>query len=295
MIKAGDEERVLRGLLDVGLLSWVHEDEVFRVIGRPCLNGLFAVPKLKSAFDKPETAPQRLIMNLTAANSRQVAFAGDMGMLPNFCSWRSLYLLEGVGLSWSAEDMQSAFYLFSMPVQWRKYLAFDLSRHNPAGQSRPGLYYAVPTVLPMGWASAMAVMQCVHRRVIADLGPGSGLLPLERQIRRDKALPRLSVSSSARSAWQVYCDDFDVLTYKELEKAATSEEALETASEVVEYHKRAREAYDSVSLPTSRGKALESHWTAKRLGAFINGRVGYMCVPWRRLFSCLWRGVVVTR
>ena len=78
--------------------------------------------------------------------------------------------------------------------------------------------YVTSTVVPMGWTNAMPLIQYLHRRLLVSPRPVGRLgpaalhdvdegLPLDRELRKDRVVPKLS--ADANSAWQVYCDDFD--------------------------------------------------------------------------------------
>eukprot|EP00973_Karenia_brevis_P046765 6488718-Karenia_brevis.AAC.1 len=67
----------------------------------------------------------------------------------------------------------------------------------------------------MGWVNAMGLAQYLHRRM-HEMGMKLGRqLPAGREVRKDKAMPRLCEKSASNggdcsSFWQVYCDDLDI-------------------------------------------------------------------------------------
>jgi hypothetical protein len=93
-IVAGESAGLLDKLTELKLLAWLPADQILQAGGRPCLNGLFGVPK--SGDKLPDGSSQlTLIMNLTASNSRQISWQSDMGLLPNSCQWKQIYLGKG--------------------------------------------------------------------------------------------------------------------------------------------------------------------------------------------------------
>ena len=64
------------------------------------------------------------------------------------------------------------------------------------------------TVLPMGWNSAVAVMQSAHRQLAlrSELDYGAGL-PAKSEIRKDAVFPSLEDSP----AWTIYLDDTTII------------------------------------------------------------------------------------
>ena len=82
-------------------------------------------------------------------------------------------------------DMTSAFYLFSLPSSWQRFLAFNLQAKGEDIGLRAGVLYCLACkVLPMGWASAVSVMQEVSQALL-----NHGGLPRGEQVLRTKPLP----------------------------------------------------------------------------------------------------------
>ena len=126
------------------------------------------------------------------------------------------------------------------------------------GISRPGSVYLGARVLPMGWASAVGVLQHAHRRLAlrSPLSGGAGLLGA-CEIRRDAEFPDLELE---RSMWSLYLDDttlveiLDKRVAKELEGKPSAEQ------------ERLRRAYQHWGIPVSKEKALVRNEAAEKLG-----------------------------
>ena len=68
--------------------------------------------------------------------------------------------------------------------------------------------YIASCVLPMGWTAAVTIMQHIHREIA--LSPGG--LQKEKEIRRDKQLPRKEPQGNS-SFWNLYIDDLTVMDF----------------------------------------------------------------------------------
>ena len=76
--------------------------------------GAFGVPK-KNEFLRDDRPVLRFILNAIPSNVIQKQLMGDLRTLPYHGQWASLDLSdEGHFLTWSEEDMVSAFYLFRL-------------------------------------------------------------------------------------------------------------------------------------------------------------------------------------
>ena len=123
------------------------------------LNGLFGVAKSSSL---PSGEPVlRVIMNLIPINGVLCQLKGLVSELPGICQYMSMYLGPGEEMKICQSDMTSAFYLFALPDEWAPFLTFDLSfTGDLLGKGAgSGEYYLSCRVLPMGWSSAVGVMQ----------------------------------------------------------------------------------------------------------------------------------------
>ena len=89
---------------------------------------------------------------------------------------------------WSSDDISGCFHVFSLPVPWRRWMILDKPMRRPVGGStdsrgvghgcggnaprdRPSNVRLRPVwlalaVIPMGWLSAVGVVQHLHRRMI---------------------------------------------------------------------------------------------------------------------------------
>ena len=194
--------------------------------------------------------------------------------------WASLVLHEDEVLLVSQEDMTCAFYLFRMPREWCPYFAVglpitleelegnarsrDISRRL-AGSVKPGTRgYLVLQVLPMGWKSAVGIMQAIHRKLLSSTLAGSNRLPTCSEIRKTIPLP-ISEEQRARKAWQVYLDNYAsylVVKMKEAEKM----EGMAS-----DWHLKARKTWEAWNIPSAADKSIANAFTAKELGCFVDG------------------------
>eukprot|EP00435_Cladocopium_sp_Y103_P030320 s1304_g7.t1 len=179
----------------------------------------------------------------------------------------------------SGDDLTAAFYLFRLPRAFCEYLVLrkpvrkSIFEPGQSGTTLVGL-----TVLPMGWASAVAVMQNAHRQLAlrSDLRMGAGLLA-KAEIRKDAVFPSLEECP----AWTIYLDDTTII-----EKVAkgVSDQLMGLPAEE---QQRLRRVYEWWGIPTNAGKALERVKCAERLGALLDGERGLLRVTTKRSLDLL--------
>ena len=164
-------------------------------------------------------------------------------------SLQHLVLPEGTVLRISAEDLVAAFYLFAIPPSWSKLMTFQkLVTWKQLGVDREGSVRVGSAVLPMGWSSAVGVMQHAHRRLALNSPlSGAGLLG-DLEIRRDSVFPLVETDGGA--AWSLYLDDTSILEV--LEKKVAAELEGKTPPE----QDQLRKAYTHWGIPYSVEKAL---------------------------------------
>eukprot|EP00971_Amphidinium_carterae_P069956 1384211-Amphidinium_carterae.1 len=177
-------------------------------------------------------------MNLQPINGFMRSFPGDTHTLPVMTRLRSLIVDEDCIVESSFEDS-------------------NLHSTSTTGE---GSLYLGARVVPMGWKSAVGLVQYIHKRLLR----GSGLplqmgadLPADREHRADRPLP--------------LHDDFDVL-----ELVSIDEERKRAPTD---WQERSRRTYDHYRLPTSRLKAGVRERKSTRLGYELDGDLARLGVP----------------
>ena len=260
--KEGDLIPLCHELVSRNICDWIPLEEVFKFRGTKVLSGLFGVRK---ASTLPSGLPVlRLIMNLIPSNSILKTLSGSVSRLPSITSWLSVTAEPGEEVLLWQSDMQSAFYLFSMPSCWKKFMSFNVIVSGEDIGRDPSIQYALCcTVLPMGWGSSVAVMQEVAERVLLLDGPeGAG------QIVRGRPLPQFMVESlkggerSGQPWWHVYLDNFCGGV------RFNSEEARHRGDR---QHQATEDCWSRAGIVSSEKKRLRATSSAVELGACIDG------------------------
>eukprot|EP00435_Cladocopium_sp_Y103_P069810 s1270_g34.t1 len=198
------------------------EDPV-QVRGKMLLNGAFGVPK-------PGKYLLRFIMDFRCTNAATRILTGDVGTLSGAAALQHVVLPEGHVVRLSADDLVAAFYLFGLPQEWSRMMCFrETVPWSVLGVEKPGRVHVGAAAPPMGWASAVGVLQHAHRRLAlrSSLAGGAGLIPA-LEVRRDAIFPDLGLSDSL---WSLYLDDTSVLELMEKKVAESRGKALRGAAE----------------------------------------------------------------
>ena len=146
----------------------------------------------------------RLIMNLIPANAILHQLHGKVQELPGITQYQALVLEDGETLRLYQNDVTSAFYLFSLPEEWMAMLSFNLVVDGKLINKTEGTSYCLSCqVLPVGWSSAVSVMQEVSEMLLVDQG-----FPKEGQVMRSRALPSWMTAETKRFWWHVSLDNF---------------------------------------------------------------------------------------
>lgn len=262
MILADDWDEVATGLVQRGLCEVMLEQELYHVGPTPLLNGLFAVTKDEFCGS---TELLRLIMNLRPLNDLVRPLEGDTCTLPTITNLGSMFLEEDEILCISSADIRCFFYLFRLPRQWYKYLAFG--KPVPQGLLPQGAAgskgYLVSRVLPMGFTNSVAIAQHIHRNVTRRTMAGwDNSLGGHQELRRDRPM------SSSQSLFRIYLDNFD-----QLERLNRSFARL-VRGEVSPVVQQLRDAYEKHQLPIHPKKSVYREWTAEVQGALVQGEEG---------------------
>eukprot|EP00435_Cladocopium_sp_Y103_P010308 s267_g2.t1 len=262
MCDAHEWDRLAGGLVDRGICEVVPESFLFHHQGKPLLNGMFAVSKQEM---QGSVEICRLIINMKPVNSLTRPLSGDTGTLPTSTCLSSMFLDEDEMLTTSSEDIRCFFYLFQVPVAWRRYFGFGRPVSRGIGNVELGgeTGYLVARVLPMGFVNSVAIAQHVHRNVVRQcMGSLSPPVGGECELRRDR------VFSSSPVLFRVYLDNFDEL--RKVDKLTAALVEGSPSPEVVHL----REAYLEQGLPRHPKKATEQRLGAEVQGAWIDGRKG---------------------
>ena len=82
-------------------------------------------------------------------------------------------------------DMTSAFYLFRIPPCWHPMMTFNIGFIGPQlGISSSGIFRPCRSVIPMGWSSAVSLMQEIAERLTT-----LAKLPSGHRVRRTAPIP----------------------------------------------------------------------------------------------------------
>lgn len=262
-----DLGRISDQLVERGVCKWIPKSMVVKMRGQMVLNGLFGVPKNSSTGSGLPVL--RLIMNLVPSNSILQQIRGKVNSLPHITGWLSTFIDEGQELRLWQSDMSNAFYLFKIPDVWCPYLAFNVSRaaDDLLGVESEEEHYLACSVLPMGWASSVGIMQEVSERILLDHG-----VPRESQLRRGRAIPPWMVGilatahTESRAWWHVYLDNF------------AAGEVLEKRSPNAgdQLHCLAEEAWKNAGVISSEKKRQRFQLQAEELGAYFDGEQKWM-------------------
>lgn len=226
------------------------------------LNGLFGVSKgILLSNDKPVL---RLIMNLIPVNNVTCQLRGMVSELPSITQYLAVCLGEDETLDLGQSDMTSAFYLFSLPPEWQRMICFNISFWgSEIGKDPQVRYYLSCRVLPMGWASAVGVMQELATNLLLE-----SKMSIQKQVVRSRALPQWlldtlnSTVEDDKGWWHIYLDNFFTG-----QKIKIGDEGLDTRR----LHAEAEEAWERYGVLSSKKKKVEGAARVEELGAVISG------------------------
>ena len=203
-------------------------------------------------------------MNLVPANKLVRNLGGDISTLPSVVGMAPILMENNEMLVMSSEDIRCFFYLFSVPPVWHKFLSFG--REVPASVAPQGAkepYFLASRVLPMGFASSVAIAQHVHRRV-ARMALNSMKLHGQGhcELRKDKVFP------SSKWLYRIYLDNFDTLELMDEGLASLISGKPSVATLAM------REGYLHWGMPRHPKKSVEQELVAEIQGALVDGRTG---------------------
>ena len=238
-----------------GLVAAVKEP--WQLDGQPVLNGAFGVVKPNKLTEAGQPV-LRLIMDFRATNGVHKIITGDVRTLTGASAMQHVVMPEGKVLRMSAEDLVAAFYLFRLPQGWAERMCFQRKvPFQSLGIDQEGDTYIGATVLPMGWNSAVGVMQHAHRRLAlrSPIRGGAGLLGM-CEVRRDAIFPDLE---HHEGIWSLYLDDTNVM------EVLDAKLAQELEGTPADEQKRLRAAYEHWGIPTSLEKTVMRARKAEKL------------------------------
>ena len=227
-------------------------------------------------------------MNLVPTNSVFEHAQGSTAGLPSITQYLSLALDGNESLRFYQSDMSSAFYLFRIPAAWNRMMCFDLSTEGSLLGLSPGVrYFLGCNVIPMGWGSAVSIMQ-----EIADRLTTLGNLPESHKIRRTSPLPWwlvdvLDEGRACNKAWyHVYLDNFCAM-----EKVQRGDEGGSGGI----LHEDLEKAWANSGVLSSQKKKVVNADRVQELGAALEGEEGIMGPSAERLLKLLQVTMMVIR
>ena len=290
LVHASDEEwdKIGAELLRRGVVVEIDPNEAPVVCGSRILVGAFGVVK-SGVPVPPATRVLRLIINAIPSNSVQRPILGDVEKMPVGGEWLYVCLGENDMILWSSDDISGCFHVFSLPVPWRRWMILSKPIRQPVRGStdsrgvdrgcggnaprdhssnvRLRQVWLALAVIPMGWLSAVGVVQHLHRRMVtAGVLRGRGLDPSAELVRGMPFPVRRPPSPSFW--WKVYVDNFDIGEI--MEKAKARKLVGKPSMSQVLY----QEALGEYEVPRAEKKSVVRSEKAVTMGSFVDGLRG---------------------
>ena len=261
------------------------------------LVGAFGVEKRGTPVP-PATRVLRLIVNAIPSNKQPTAIKGDIEQVPVGSEWLHIAPETDEIVLWSSDDIQGCFHVFSLPPSWRKWMILSkpirvampaggagvlttndkLSRGGnapqPVGFDSSRLIWLALAVIPMGWLSAVGVIQHLHRNIISSGRRHHGGLDPDAELVRGKPFP-VTLDSFTRWWWKVYVDNFDI---GEIFGQNVAAEVLHTESLY-------REALDSMGVPRAAEKGASREAVGITMGSVIDSISGRAAPTLRKILD----------
>lgn len=233
--------------------------------------------------DEGDRALQLFISVFVPLNSVSRKIEGDEATLPYVGTVGQVNLLhippEECEIVIDSENMASEFNLYRMPVGWRGLFVYEKMAPAPCfGHSGDKPSYVALRTVPMGWLSAVGVVQAAIRHLAFSIGK----LPGAAEVQKWKELP-------ADNKIILYLDSIDQLRL--VSKAMIAE------------HRKFREACESKGLPTNAAKSLSGAIISSLQGGELRSADGafglhpdstqgsaYACWPNQSGTMLPWRG-----
>lgn len=264
-IKAGEDLDFFKLLVERNICTWVADDDVLVVRGEKVLNGMFAVGK--GTCVEPGLELQRTIMNLIPSNAVLAQAQGGTQDLPAITQYLSLVVGNDHDVVFFQSDMSSAFYLFRIPAGWSRMMCFNaVYPGHLLGLGAETYFRPACAVIPMGWNSAVSVMQEIAEKLTV-----LARLPPENRVRRLAPLPvwltntMPEAEKQNRPWYHVYLDNFCAMQLTTAGKSADAGHSLHDALE---------EAWSNQGVLSSAKKRIAGAATVQELGAYFQGRSG---------------------
>ncbi|CAK0841817.1 unnamed protein product, partial [Prorocentrum cordatum] len=274
--EAADWDVIVKELLERGVLEEIPHDAIARVGGQPILNGAFGVVKSGTPMP-PATRVLRLIINMVPSNRVQVPILGDIKLLPVGGEHHVTVIEDGELLVWSSEDIKGCFHVFKLPACWRPWMA--LSRPvAPAALGRatgPPIWVSVAAV-PMGWLSAVGIVQHLTRRIVTGGTLTNTSLDESAELRRDARFP-LRLQHLPRMWWKVYIDNVDIAEVMVQGEAEDLQGTLSVEQVAV------RDALAQWGIRRNEDKTVERSFLATSMGSAVDGRRGRVSPTFEKL------------
>ena len=218
-VRASDEEwhKIVKAGYDRGMFVAVDDREVPRdKQGHLITNGAGAVVKMKKEGGRDVEA-QRFISVLCPTNDAMRLLPGAQDKLPYIGQLTAILAERDSYLVLDSEDLQSAFNLFRMPLEWASMFSFAQKvRGDALGGSRNVTLRPALRVVPMGWTSAVTLIQAAIRHIAYTIAK----IPPHGDVTMDQELP------SGGAMTILYLDNYDEIRHlkKELAEKETGEQ-----------------------------------------------------------------------
>lgn len=232
----GEWPKIARALYERGLVRPVTRGPVCH--GVKVLNGAFGVVKEGKKTEEGEEV-LRVIMDLRATNAIMEVIEGDIKTLSGCAAFQHIVIDDGEVLALSGDDLTAAFYLFGLPQEWSEMMVFrERVKMSDLGLEGDKMVHLGAAALPMGWASAVGVMQHVHRELALRPGKLGAGLDGDKEIRRDVIFPEMD---EAGPLWSIYLDDTTFL--EKVGKAAGRADPTEGSLCMVGHSHQSKESH----------------------------------------------------
>ena len=255
-VRADDEEweKLVSIGYERGLFHHCPEEEVLRgPDGTPIVNGAGAVPKEKNGQQL-----QRFISIFCPLNAVSRKIEGEESTLPYVGQMTLLNIPSESTILVDSEDLQSAFNLFELPKGWRGLFCYQKQvRGSILGLEDDDPVYVALRTVPMGWLSAVGIVQAAIRNLAFDIAK----LPPAAEIQKWKQIPE-------NDRILLYLDSCDQL--RQVSKTMADIMTGESSAE----HEQFEKACISLGLPRNESKRLAGALRGSIQGGELRGDDG---------------------